>query len=100
MSLPETLRTFACAGPVFAWFETRGQAPSVTFEAGSDTAYGFGGSWTLGAALALGHELWFSAALGGGVLQRYLVVDYADQEAVRWGPWFGLGTLTLQGEFE
>ena len=100
VSLPGTLRPFACAGPVFAWLETRGRAESAAFEASSGSAYGFGGSGSGGAALALSHQLWLSGELSVGVLPRYPAVDYAGDEVVRWGPWFGALMLTLQGEFE
>lgn len=94
-----TWRPFVCLGLGAAYLKTRGAAASAEFEGETNHAITPGAFLRTGLGVRLSRRLRLNPQLNLGVQSRYFSIDYADGSAAHWGPWWGVVSLTLEGDF-
>jgi len=94
-----TWQPFVCLGVGAAYLETRGTAAGAEFEGETNHALTPGAFLRTGLGVRLSRRLRLNPQLNLGVQPRYFSIDYADGTAAHWGPWWGVVSLTLEGDF-
>lgn len=94
-----SLRPFVGLGLGAAILETHGTANTIEFEGERNRALAPGALLRSGLGVSLTQHLQVKPHVTLGVQSHYFAIDYGAQASARWGPWWGVLSLALAGEF-